>query len=163
MSGFRFRLERLARVRAIEEQLARERWAQSERAAREREERAESARGELDLGYDSLRRELAAGRLAPAPLLGHLALLDGLVARRAAALDRSRAARAVAETERASWLVERRKREGLERLERRERETWRAAESAREAAVLDEVASMRAARKARLESAENLRAARRAE
>ncbi len=163
MSGFRFRLERLARVRAIEEQLARERWAGAERGAREREERAELARGEVEGAYELLRRDLGRGKLAPSELLGRQALLDGLVARRSGALDRARAARAVADTERAGWLAQRRRLEGLARLEERDRDAWRAAESARENAVLDEVASVRAARKARLESADNQQAARRTE
>jgi len=151
---FAFRLQRLSRVRAIEEQIARETWALSERAARQSEERAEQALGDVHAAREALRAELGAGRLAPAGLLQRQAAGDALVARRGRALQRARAARAQAEVERALWLAQKRKLEGLARLEQRDLEAWRLAENAQAAAELDEVAAGRAARKARLETTE---------
>ncbi len=156
MKRFAFRLERLARVRAIEEQLARENWALAERAARAAEERAERALSDVHSARAALRAELDSGRIEPAGRLQRQALADALVARRALALQRARAARAQAEVERALWLGQKRKLEGLERLEQRDLEAWRLAENAHAAAEIDEVAGARAARKARAESVENL-------
>ena len=154
MKRFAFRLQRLARVRAIEERSARESWALSERAARAAEERAEQALAEVQTARFALRAELESGKLVPAEYLQRQALTDGLVARRAHALQRARAARAQAEVERALWLAQKRKLEGLARLEQRDLEAWRLDENAQAAAEIDEVAAVRSARKARAEAAE---------
>jgi len=156
MSRFHFRLKRLTRVRAIEEQIARESWAFAERAARAAEERAERALSDVHSARASLRAKLPGGRLVPAEVLQRQSLCDALVARRGLALQRARAARAQAEVERALWLGQKRRLEGLQRIEERDHEAWLLAENAHAAAEIDEVASVRAARKARRESVENL-------
>jgi len=153
---FAFRLQRLARVRAIEERLVRESWALAERGARAAEERAEAALTDVQSARAALLAELDSGALVPAEYLQRQALADGLLARRAHALQRARAARAQAEVERALWLAQKRKLEGLARLEQRDLEAWRLAENAQAAAEIDEVAAVRAARKARAESADKL-------
>jgi flagellar export protein FliJ len=155
MKRFAFRLQRLARVRAIEEQIARESWAFAERAARNSEERAERALADVHAARATLRAELCAGRVVPAGLLQRQSLCDALVARRALALQRARVARAQAEVERALWLGQKRRLEGLERLEQRDHLAWRMAEDAHAAAELDEVAAVRAARKLRRDSVED--------
>ncbi|MBK7642522.1 MAG: flagellar FliJ family protein [Planctomycetes bacterium] len=154
MKRFAFRLQRLARVRSIEEQIAREKWALVERRARTAEETAERALADVHAGRAALRTELERGALVPAQLLQRQDACDALVQRRGAALQRARAARAEADVERAVWLGQKRKLDGLERLEERDHNAWRLAESASSAAEIDEIASVRAARKARLESAE---------
>ena len=156
MKRFDFRLKRLARVRTIEEQVARASWAFAERGARTAEERAECALSDVRAARATLRGEVPGGRLVPAELLQRHSLCDTLVARRGVALQRARAARARAEVERALWLAHKRKLEGLERLEQRDHEAWLLAENAHAAAEIDEVAAVRAARKARKESVENL-------
>jgi len=153
---FAFRLQRLARVRAIEERLVRESWALAERGARAAEERAEAALADVRAARAALLAELDSGALVPAEYLQRQSLTDGLLARRAHALQRARAARAAAEVERARWLAQKRKLEGLARLEQRDLEAWRLAENAQSAAEIDEVAAVRAARKARAESADTL-------
>jgi flagellar export protein FliJ len=158
---FAFRLQRLARVRAIEEQLAREKWALTERGARQSEERAERALSDVHEARALLRATPAGGRLLPAELLQRQAACDGLVARRGLALQRARVARAQAEVERALWLAEKRKLEGLARLEQRDLEAWRLLENAHDAAELDEIAAVRAARKVRRETAETTDSSRR--
>ncbi len=156
MKRFAFRLQRLARVRAIEEQIARENWALAERAARTAEERAERALSDVHEARAALRAELDSGRIVAAELMQRQSLADALVARRVLLLQRARAARAQAEVERALWLAQKRKLDGLGRLEQRDLEAWRLAENAQAAAEIDEVAAGRAARKARAESVENL-------
>jgi flagellar export protein FliJ len=151
---FAFKLQRLARVRAIEEQIARESWAATEHAARKAEANAEQALQDVRDAREQQRKELAAGRVRAQELLQNQSLADALVARRGLALQRARAARARAEVERALWLSHKRRLEGLERLEERDHELWRSAESAQSAAEIDEVAAVRAARKARRDSAE---------
>ena len=163
MKRFAFRLQRLARVRTIEEQLARERWALSERNARQSEERAELALAEVRAARALLRKTPLGARILPAELLQRQAACDALVARRALALQRARVARAQAEVERALWLSEKRKLEGLARLEQRDLEAWRLAQNAHDAAELDEVAAVRAARKTRRETAETRDSSRRFE
>jgi len=153
---FAFRLQRLARVRAIEERIGRESWALAERGARTAEERAEAALRDVQAARAGLLAELDSGKLVPAEYLQRQSLTDGLLARRAHALARARAARAKAEVERALWLAQKRKLEGLARLEQRDLEAWRLDENAQAAAEIDEVAAVRAARKARAESAEDL-------
>jgi flagellar export protein FliJ len=160
---FAFRLERLARVRAIEEQIARESWALAERGARAAEERAERALADVRAARATLREQLGAGRLVPAELLQRQSLCDALAARRGLALQRAASARAAAESERGLWLAEKRKLEGLERLEQRDLEAWRLAENAHDAAELDEVAATRAARKVRMEASLNNAGSRRFE
>jgi flagellar export protein FliJ len=149
---FAFRLQRLARVRAIEEQIAREGWALAERGARASEERAERALLDVHEARATLRAQLYSGRVQPAALLQRQSLADALVERRGSALAHARAARETAEAQRAAWLGHKRKLEGLERLEQRDLEAWRLAANAHDAAELDEVAALRAARKARRET-----------
>jgi len=155
MKRFAFRLQRLARVRAIEEQVARESWAFAERGARSAEECAVSALADVHAARATLRGSLAGGPLVPAELLQRQSLCDALVARRGLALQRARAARAKAEVERALWLSHKRRLEGLERIERRDHEAWLLAENASAAGEIDAVAAVRAARKAHRESVEN--------
>jgi flagellar export protein FliJ len=152
MKRFVFKLQRLARVRAIEEQVARETWAAADRGARLAEESAERTLQDVREAHERLRRESAAGRIVPGELLQLQSLAEALLARRTLALQRARAARARAEVERALWVSHKRRLEGLARLELRDHEAWRNAESAQAAAEIDAVAADRAARKARLES-----------
>jgi len=154
MKRFAFRLQRLARVRAIEERVVREKWALAERAARAAEERAAQALADVQAARAGLLAELDSGKLVPAEYLQRQSLTDALLARRAHALQRARSARAQSEVERALWLAQKRKLEGLARLEQRDLEAWRLDENASAAAEIDEVAAVRAARKARAESAE---------
>jgi flagellar export protein FliJ len=151
---FAFRLQRLVRVRAIEEQIAREGWALAERGARQSEECAERALLDVRAAREALRTELRSGRVLPAGLLQRQSLSDALVERRGLALQRARAARETAELQRAAWLGHKRKLEGLGRLEQRDLEAWRLEANAHDAAELDEVAAIRAARKARRETSE---------
>jgi len=155
MKRFAFRLARLTRVRAIEEQIARESWALAERSARNAEELAERTLADVHAARTTLREQLSSGHVVPAEMLQRQSLCDALAARRTLALQRARMARNAAEAERALWIAGKRKLEGLERLETRDLEAWRLAENAHDAAELDEVAAVRAARKARAETADN--------
>ena len=149
MNRFRFRLARLARVRQIEERLARERWIAQELASREADAHAERRRAEHGEALRELAELRARGRLDPAAVLGAEAWRERLLAARGAALERARAARQRADGLAGAWRAREREQEGLERLERRDRERHRRAADANETKALDEIALMPAARRAR--------------
>jgi len=141
--GFKFRLERVQRVREHAEREARERLAESIRhrargeaqllAARERVARARAARA-------------SAGSGAPAAA-GELVALDAWLERTrlaAAELERSVAdARAEEERRRADAARALQERKALERLRERKLAEHAASEARREAAVLDELGLLR--------------------
>jgi len=152
VKGFHFRLARLKRLREIEESAARERFLAVERVARDAEEAVERARAEVVAAEDSLRATQSSASFAPGTVLTSLVAIDALRARVRTLVERARTARAEAEVQREAWSVRRRDVKGLERLEDRDRERWRAEEAHREAQTLDEVASLRAAARDRAEA-----------
>jgi len=132
------RLRRLARVRAIEEELARTAFAEAVQAAAAAEGELERARRALaDARADTARRQRASVLDTGAILAAHGAL-DGLagaiehrrerLAERAASADRSRA----------DWLERRRAVRALERLVDRARRRDAAEEARSENAAADE-------------------------
>lgn len=149
MSRFRFRLARLLRVREIEERLARERWVAQELASREADALVERRRAEHDLALRELGELRAKPRLDPAAVLDAESWGERLLAARGAALERARTARFQADELAGAWRLREREKEGLERLSRRDREIHRRASDAVETKALDEIALMRAARRAR--------------
>jgi flagellar export protein FliJ len=149
MQRFHFRLERLKRVREVEEQAARERFLAADRRARDAEDAADAARCELVAAEARHCAALAERKSDPARILLELAAIDGLRADAGRTLERARTARAEAERERQAWSERRRDVRGLERLAGRDLERWRAETARREAQELDEVASVRAAARER--------------
>lgn len=150
MKGFSFRLQRLLRVRELEEQAARERWALQERETQAARTQAEAARQAKRDAWQELRSK------ADRPLQ-RLALeqtLPGLDLRLQSCRDRLDAAEQRAESERRAWVQERARVQSLERLKERDATQFRADALQRENAILDEVASGREARKAAADSAD---------
>jgi flagellar export protein FliJ len=148
MSRFRFRLERLASVRKVQEQLERERWLAAELRAREAEAAAARLRDAVASGEAELRLRQGAGTLRAAELLHGQAAVERLQGLLRRARERARSARFQAERLRAPWEERRKELRGLERLEQRARRDWLRAELRRDAARMDEVASARARRAA---------------
>ncbi|MBI5363000.1 MAG: flagellar export protein FliJ [Planctomycetes bacterium] len=144
MKGYHFRLARLMRVRDVEERTAKERFLAADRIAREAEDAVVRARDAVRDAEGDLRAAQADRALSPTRVLTTLDALAGLRARVRVLHERSLPLRAAAEVERAAWSERRRDLRGLERLEDRDRERWRAEEGRREARTLDEVAAMRA-------------------
>jgi flagellar FliJ protein len=150
VKGFSFRLQRLLRVRELEEQAARERWALHERETQAARTQAEAARQAKHDAWQKLRSK------ADRPLQ-RLALeqtLPGLDQRLQSCRDRLDAAQQRAESERRAWVQERARVQSLERLKERDAAQFRADALQRENAILDEVASGREARKAAADSAD---------
>jgi flagellar biosynthesis chaperone FliJ len=143
MARFRFRLERLARVRALEERVARAAWGAAERGARQAEAAADTARAALAGGREELRARLAREPLDPqGVLIGQSALVRlgrALARRREDWLTRRGQAERLAE----AWRERRGRSEALELLRQREREAHAREALRREAAASDERALAR--------------------
>jgi hypothetical protein len=138
---YRFPLERLKRVRAIEERIARAAWAGAERAAREAESAVEHQRDLVAAG----RADTAAGdpRRAELDRRAIDRLLQVLVARRETALTaRGQAARLAADRQ-----ARERDRRALAELDERLRTRFRREAEKAEARALDEVALGRVRRR----------------
>ncbi len=143
MKRFRFRLERLARVREVQEELARATWAGAEREAREGEEQADA----LAEALRAAQRELVAARRDPrggaARALVAERTLDTLAERLRSARERARTRRAQADRLRDAWRERERDVAALERLEERARERHQLEAGRAEALVADEAAARR--------------------
>jgi flagellar FliJ protein len=149
MKRFRFRLERVQRVRVIEEEVARAVLQAAEARAQEAESRARAAQAEIEAARTELRALLGGGAVDPTAVLWRQQLLDGLrrrqdVARREAAQLERKAAR-----ERELWQLAAREREALERLEQRRRADHAVEAERRANLELDEIAGVRAAARRR--------------
>lgn len=156
MSAFKFRLARLAHVRALQERVARERWLAADELARGAETKAERARDELTRARDELRQEQSAPTLALERVLAGARLVETFRERRRAAVEHARTLRFQADELRRPWSERRQEVRGLERLESRDGEAHRKDELVRESRELDEVASMRASARARQRANANL-------
>jgi flagellar export protein FliJ len=149
VTRFRFPLDRLARVRSIQERLAREAWQAAMADVRVAEAELDTAHAAVDAARDDLRRLGATGVVDVARVLiaqRELARLDrGVVRFR----ERVVTLRERADRLRPAWQERRRDVAGLERLEEHARDAWIVEERRREARAMDEVAEMRAARRPR--------------
>jgi flagellar export protein FliJ len=152
MSAFRFRLARLAHVRALQERLAREQWLAAEELARAAEDKAALARDTLLRARGELRALQSEPTIAVERVMAASRLVETLRERRRAAVEHARTLRFQADELRRPWSERRREVRGLERLEERDLEAHRTEEATRESREIDEVASMRAS--ARVERAD---------
>ena len=147
MARPKFRLERVLRVRALWEEEARAAWA----AADERARAEESAHAAALDEHRRAQRLLAADRpeLRPAAIV----LLDGQVDRMALGAARlresARSLRFQAALAFTPYTERRRERRSLERLRERARRARRSEERRAEAALMDETARTRSARRRR--------------
>lgn len=149
-----FRLQRVERVRAVEEEIERARFGEAEKTARDAEEQAEQARASVASAIDDLRGLQGSPRLAPANVMAALMLVDEARVTLRNAEQRARVLRADAETRRAAWIARVHDLEGLERLETRSLDAFRHEEERLEALAMDETASQRAAHARRARATE---------
>lgn len=147
MKHFQFRLKRLMRVRELEEQASRERWASHERLAQEAQERMEAARKDKLQAFAQLREAQIQGKLNPAERITREGSLEQLVERIRTKTEQAQAARLGAEAQRTLWSSDRARVQSLERLEERDRGLFHAERVAHENIQMDEIASMRTLRK----------------
>ena len=89
MKPFRFRLDRLLRVREVEEQTARAEWLVVEQAARAAEARAEALASDRAAAFGELARAMAERSLTPAVTLVQHAALDRLARTESAERERA--------------------------------------------------------------------------
>lgn len=138
MSRFRFRLERVLGVRRVEEEVARAEWLSAERAARDAEESAARADEAVSAARGRVAALQASAQLSASEVLIAQASLDRL---REVCVQRTiQASRLRRDAERLrESMAERRSRvRGLETLEERARDRWRAESETRANAELDE-------------------------
>jgi flagellar export protein FliJ len=137
VKAYRFRLGSVARVRALEERVARERLMVALRDVRHAEEAAEAAQCALEA------LAMPEGTVTAADLvwLGEQAerLSDALAARRRALAD----AVSTRETARLAWGASAKRAEVLERLDEQARAQWLADMLRQEGAELDDLAMVR--------------------
>jgi flagellar export protein FliJ len=154
MSKFTFRLQRVERVRAVEEEIERARFGEAEKIARDAEDLAEHARTSVTAAVDDLRGLQGSPQLAPASVMAALILVDEARIALRNAEQRARVLRTEAETRRAAWVARVHDLEGLEKLETRSLDAFRREEERLEALAMDETASQRAAHARRARTTE---------
>lgn len=146
MRRFQFRLARLAQVRAVEEELARQTWQAAEAAVRAAEERVQWIQNEIIGATERLRRAQGDRRLAPLEVLSLQSSNDSLLGNLDLAWRRVDTLRIAVEEARRPWQVLRSEIEGLSRLEEKARATHRREAEREEMKQMDQIASERAAR-----------------
>lgn len=154
MKNFQFRLKRLMRVRELEEQASRERWAGHERLAQEAQARMEAARADKLRAFAHLREAQLQGNLNPAERISREGSLEQLVDRIRTKTEQAQAARLGAEAQRTLWSADRARVQSLERLEERDRGLFHAERIAHDNIQMDEIASMRTLRKPAAQSSD---------
>jgi hypothetical protein len=156
MSRFKFRLARIERVRTIEEEIARGRYAEAELAARAAEDLAQRCADALTECDEHARRLQGQLQLAPHEMLRTIVAAGEARERTRRARDRAATLRYQAGLVRASWLERRKDARALERLEERHREIHEIGEQRADTESMNAAALERAGRRARLED-ENTR------
>lgn len=153
---FHFPLARLLRVKEIEEKAAQARYSEADLAARAREEAAARRSAEALEARSQLLQLQSEGVVRVDAVLGSIGLVDA--ARRRADAERQVAltSRFQAEQQRIAWVERRRDLKGLEKLRERRREEFLAVRGAIEAALMDETAALRHARRAGRDQVEPL-------
>jgi flagellar export protein FliJ len=146
MKRYEFGLQRVKRVRGVEEDLSKAAFGSAEAAARAAETRAAECRAAVDIAIDDLRGLQGSPRLAPTAVIVALGLVDD--ARRAwfDAEELANVARARAEELRRAWQAKKRDVDGLQRLDERARADWVLEREREEAHAMDETAIQRTAR-----------------
>lgn len=146
MAAFRFRFQRVLRVREIEEQVAFGRYAEAAGAARAAEERAKALSQARSAQQAELSRLLASGPIAPRSVIAAHLALDQAQARLLQAHERSKTLSYQAQQLRAPWEDLRRARRGLEALRTKQQVAYATEVERSEGELLDEIASERSSR-----------------
>ncbi len=145
MKPFRFRLERILRVREVEERVARVQLAGADYEARSQESLADVQRSRLEAARADVVSSPAA---TPAERMAWDLALDAGLAQALAARERARTARLQAEALRPNWTEKRSAAQGLERLRSRLAQEYALEERREESIDMDEIASRRFADRA---------------
>ena len=151
MKKIEFPLARVKRVRAVEEQMARARFGSAEGLAREAEALVDARQVDVAVAIDDLRGLQGAPALEPRAVITALGVVDQRREELRLAQARAQTLRFQAEELRKHWLERAKDLRGLERLESRTIDAARREAEHAEALQLDETASQRAERAARLQ------------
>ncbi len=154
MSAHVFRLQRVKRVRAVEEELERARFGEAEKLARAGEESADVARARVSAAVDDLRGLQGSPQLAPASVMAALILVDEARLAQRNAEQRARDLRTEAEARRKAWVARVNDLEGLDRLEGHSRDAHQQEQERLATLAMDETASQRAAHARRARTTE---------
>ncbi len=146
MAMFRFRLGRVLRVRAIEEEVARARWMEAANLAEEASRQAESLDAIRRVRQSELASLLGNPTIEPAIVVASHAALDRLAIGVRSARERARTLLFQAEVHRSPWEALRRARRSLELLREKKLEDHYLEDERAQAREIDEIASDRAAR-----------------
>ncbi len=149
MKRFEFRLARLARVRRVEEEVAKAAWQTAVAIAREADERLAVIETQLTEAYEFLRQAQSEGQLHPRHVLNVRRSTQLLEDHKRAARESSRRAHAEADEARVPWQKAHAALEGLSRLEDKARDRFRQELNREEAKEADQIAIQRAVRNAR--------------
>lgn len=142
MARFAFRLERVLRVRAVLEEVARAEWQTAEHAAAVAEERHRSLVSAREEAQSDL--PVGPGPLDVQGLLWRQASVERMSVAAGRLLERARTVRYQADEARRPWEQRRRDRRGLERLRERALRAHLVSEEAAEIVTMDEIAAVRA-------------------
>jgi len=151
MAPFRFRLARVLRVRQIEEDVAKAAWSSAIATANEADRRVEATRLARQTSQTELSQALAGSKLTPAEVLTRHRTLDALSADLERRLQQARTLHFQAEQMRVPWEAKRNEVRGLERLHDKHKQEFQAGERLTESRLMDEVASMRAAKRKKVD------------
>jgi len=146
MKRFQFRLSRLARVRRVQEEIARGRWLDAEYAARKMEEHLLVAQRELEEAFGHLRESQSRTQIDPPRILEFGKAIVRMETGRQSLEKRACAARLAADCAREPWQELRAAIEGLRRLKEKARLTHRIEGEHKAAQEIDQTASERSKR-----------------
>lgn len=146
MKRFQFKLARLARVRTIEEEIARGEWQVAEAEAREAEARLQGVIRDLEEALGVQRAAQTDSRVLPRVVLGIADAIARLEAVQETAREAALRAREAAEAARRPWQALRAELEGLRRLEKKARTEHRVTAEREDTKAIDQLASERAQR-----------------
>lgn len=147
MRGFKFKLARLARVRIVQEEIARGHWQNAEALAREALAQEQSARESVSTATVELALAQANVSLDPTRILQARGAIKGMERMVIALHQRTEVNQQEAARLRQPWQVVRTEVEGLKRLEEKAKTAFRIEREREEAKENDEVAMERASRK----------------
>lgn len=146
MKRYVFGLQRVKRVRGVEEDLAKAEFSTAEMSARSAEARAEECKAAIGRAIDDLRGLQGSPQLSPSAVIVALGLVDD--ARRVwfDAEELAHVARARADELRRAWQARKRDLDGLERLDQHARADWALERDREETRAIDDTAIQRKAR-----------------
>ena len=143
MATFRFRMERLLRVRKLEEEISRSLWLAAMQTSANAQARVERVQEQVQAAEQHLRSQISSSAVSPAAVLSTQSLLIRVWRELQRQRENAKTAAFQAEQQRLPWQEKRAEAEGLDRLRSQKRKLHLQESDARELELLDEIASRR--------------------